>query len=158
MGRPQHRQGLGVGQLCAKGGQRGRVELPKGIAQPVDLALTGPDQRLVGAGEDLDRLGQLRVASDRAVMVAISADQIGQHPRIPTVGLGPGGGMPLPVAAGRQRVDPLDLVASSGQRADQQPSIGLDPNHHLPGLLSMVSDQLVQPSHALDPIRHPSGG
>jgi hypothetical protein len=112
----------------------------------------------VSAGEHFDRLGQLRVAGDGAVMVAVGADQIGQHPRIPTVGLGPGGGMPLPVAASRQRVDPIDLVASSGQRADQQPPIGLDPNHHTDRVLSMVSDQLVQPSHALDPIRHLSGG
>jgi hypothetical protein len=66
--------------------------------------------------------------------------------------------MALPIAAGRQRVDPIDLVASSGQRADQQPPVGLDPDDDSGRLLSMVSDQLMQPGHALDPIRHPSRG
>ncbi|BBZ40617.1 hypothetical protein MCNS_36800 [Mycobacterium conspicuum] len=39
----------------------------------------GPDQVLVPAGEDLDRLGFGAVAGHRAVVVPVGADQIGQQ-------------------------------------------------------------------------------
>jgi hypothetical protein len=35
----------------------------------------------------------------------VGVDQIGQHPRIATIRLGLGDGMPFPIAAGRQRID-----------------------------------------------------
>ena len=78
-----------LGELGAEGGQRPGVELPQRAAQGVDVPLRGPDQALMGAGQHLDRLGQRAVAGDRAVVVAVGADQIGQHLGIPTVRLGP---------------------------------------------------------------------
>jgi hypothetical protein len=42
--KPQHRQGLRLGQLGAERGQRPRVELPQRAAQRVDVPLPGPDQ------------------------------------------------------------------------------------------------------------------
>jgi hypothetical protein len=79
---------------------------------------------LMAPGQHLDRLGQLRVARHRPVMVAVGADQISQHPRIGPVGLGPRDGVPLPIAARRQRVHREDLVAGRDQRPDQQPPVG----------------------------------
>lgn len=85
----QHRKGLGLGELGAERGQRARMELAQGAAQRVDVPLPRPDQVLVGAGQDLDRLGERAVAGDLAVVVAIGADQIGQHLGVASVGLGP---------------------------------------------------------------------
>src|SRR5215213_9835305 len=51
--------------------------------------------------------------------MAVGADQVGQHPGIPTVRLGPRDGVALPIAAGRQRVHRHHLVAGRDQRPDQ---------------------------------------
>jgi len=69
---------------CAPG-----VALPQQAAQLVQLALAGPDQTLVGPGQDLDRLGQLAVAGDRAVVVPVGPDQVGQDLGIGSIGLAP---------------------------------------------------------------------
>jgi hypothetical protein len=63
--------------------------------------------------------------------------------------------MALPIAAGRQRVDRDHLVASGDQRPDQQPPVGLDPDHHLGRVAGMAGDELVQPSHPSHPIGDP---
>lgn len=85
-------------------------------------------------------------------MVAVGADQIGQHPRIPAVRLGPGDGVALSIAAGRQRIDRDHLVAGRHQRPDQQASVGLDPDHHLGRVARIHRDELVQPGHPGHPI------
>jgi hypothetical protein len=58
----------------------------------------------VGPGQDLDRLGQLAVASDWAVVVPVGADQVGQDLGIASIGLGPRGLMAVAVAADGQRL------------------------------------------------------
>ena len=75
----------------------------------------------VGQSQHLDRLGQPRVALRRPVMVAGSADQIGQHSGISSIGFASRDGVALPIPAGRQRVDRHHLVASRNQCPDQQP-------------------------------------
>jgi hypothetical protein len=85
----QHGQGLRASQVGAQRGQRRGIELPQGVAQPVDVALSSPDQPLVRPGEDLDRLSLVAVAGDEAVMMPVAADDLGQHPRIPASDLAP---------------------------------------------------------------------
>jgi hypothetical protein len=88
-GHAEHGQGVAAAQVATDGGQRPGVELPQQAAQLVELALAGPDQALVGPGQDLDRLGQGAVAGDWAVVVAVGPDQVGQDLGISSIGLGP---------------------------------------------------------------------
>jgi hypothetical protein len=112
----------------------------------------------VGPGQDLDRLGQVAVVGHWAVVVPVGAHQIGQHLGVRGIGLGPRQAVPIAVAADRQRVDRIDLVAGRDERAGQQPTVGLDPDHHLPGHLGMLADQLVQPSDPGQVITDPAPG
>jgi hypothetical protein len=155
---PEHGHRVAASQIAAKDGQRRWVEGPQGAADQVGLPLAAPDQLLMAAGQHLDRLDQARVAGHPAVMMAVGAHQIDQHPSIPTVGLGPRGGVPLSVAAGRQRVDRDHLVAGRDQRPYQQAPVGFDPDHHLGRVADVHGDQLVQPSHAHHPISDPLAG
>jgi hypothetical protein len=154
----QHRQGLRLGQLSAQRGQRARVELPKCAAQRVDVPLPRPDQALVGTGQDLDRLRQRAVAGNLAMVVPVGADQVGQHLGVAAVGLGPQAPVAPPVAAHHLRVDRIDLVAGGHQRPDQQPAVGLDPDHRLLRLVGMGGHQRVQLPCPGQPVRDPSGG
>ena len=154
----EHGHRVPAARVAAEGGQRRRVERPQRASHQVGLPLPRPDQLLMPPGQHLDRLDQARVAGHLAVMMPVGADQIGQHPRIPTVGLGPRGGVPLPVAAGRQRIDRIHPVAGPDQRADQQAPVGLDPDHHLGRFLRPRAHQLVQPGHPGHPISDPLAG
>jgi hypothetical protein len=126
--------------------ERRRVELPQRRAQLVRMPGPGPDQVLVGAGGDLDRRQQFAVGRDGAVVVPIGTDQIGQHLGVTAVGLAARCGVAVAVAVHRHRVDRVHLVAGSDQRADQQPAVGLDPDHDLVRLLGMTRDALVEPA------------
>ena len=66
--------------------------------------------------------------------------------------------MPVPVAVHRQRVDREHLIAGGHQGAYEQPTIGLDPDDHLLGLLSVLGEGLMQLRHTLDALRHPPLG
>jgi hypothetical protein len=116
------------------------------------MALPGPDQVLVRPGQDLNGARELGVAGDRAMVVSVGADQIGEQLGVAGVRLGPRGGVAVAVAADRQRVHCIDPVPGRKQRPDQQPAVGLDPDHHLLELLGVLADQFVQPAHALQPV------
>jgi hypothetical protein len=103
------------------------------------VPLPAPDQVLVRPGQHLDRLGERAVAGDRAVVVPVGADQVGQHLGVAPVGLGPGGAVPAAVAADSLWVDRIHLVAGGQQRADQQAPVGLDANRDLRRGLGMGS-------------------
>jgi hypothetical protein len=60
--------------------------------------------------------------------------------------------MPVAVAADRQRVDRIHLVAGGQQRTHQQPPVGLDADNHLTGILGMPGEQVVQLGHPAQPI------
>jgi hypothetical protein len=62
--------------------------LPQRAPQPQQVPMPVPDQGLMGAGEELDRLGQVAVPGDRTVRRAVQADQLGQHVRVTGVALG----------------------------------------------------------------------
>jgi len=67
--------------------REGGVELAQCAAELVDLPLAGPDQILVRPGGDLDRLGEVAVSGDAAVVVAVGAHHVGQHLGVAAVGL-----------------------------------------------------------------------
>jgi hypothetical protein len=151
----EHRQGISGGQVGAEGLQRGRVEGPQGRPEAVELALAAPDGRLMGPGQHPDGLDQVAITADQAMVVAVGADQVGQHLGVTGVRLGPRGAVAFPVAAGGQGVDRHHLVAGRHQGPDQQPPVQLDADHHLGRLAGVVSDQRVQLGDASDPIRYP---
>jgi hypothetical protein len=111
----------------------------------------------VGPGQDLDRLGQLAVAGDRAVVVPVGPDQVGQDLGIPGIGLGPRGGMAVAVAADGQRVDRIHLVAGGDQGTDEQPAVGLGPDHHLGRIIPLAGQQLLHQPQPSQPVGHSPG-
>ena len=157
-GQRQHGQGLGLGQLGAQGGQGARVELPQGAAQRIHVPPSAPDQVLVGAGQHFDRLDLWAVAGDRAVVVAVGADQVGQHLGVAAVGLGPRAAMAAAVAAHHLWIDRIHLVAGGQQRPHQQAPVGLNPDRHLCRVLGMGGHQGVQLAHAGQAVADPPGG
>jgi hypothetical protein len=102
-----------------------------------------PDQALVCAGQQLDRLRVWAVAGDQAVVVPVDAHQVGQQFGIGGIGLGARYVVAVAVPGHRQRVDRIHLIAGGDQRSHPQAAVGFDPNHHLIGILSMRGDQLV---------------
>jgi hypothetical protein len=111
----------------------------------------------VGAGQHLDRLGQLGVAGNRAVVVPIGPDQVGQDLGVPRIGLGARDGVAVAVAADLKRVDRIDLVAGRDQGPDEQAAVGLGPHHDLGRILSMGGQQLVQDRQPSQPSATPPG-
>src|SRR6266581_3136349 len=127
------------------------IELTERIAKLVDLALSSPDQTLMSSGQDLDRPSKVGVSGQHPVFVTVSADEVGQDPSIPWVGLRARGGMAVSIAARCQRIDRIDLVAGGHQRADEQPTVGFDANDHPRRIFSVFGDEGVQLAHSLDP-------
>ena len=113
----------------------------------------GPDQVLVCPGQDLDRLGLCAVARQRAVIVPVGADQIGEQLGVTGIGLRAGDLMAVAVAGHGQRVDREHLVPGRTQGLHPQAAIGFDADHHLAGLLGVGSHQLVEPTDAGKPFR-----
>jgi hypothetical protein len=130
---------------------------PQQAAELVDLPSAGPDQALVGAGQDLDRLGQLAVAGDGAVVVPVGPDQVGQDLGVPGIGLGARDGVAVAVAAGGQRADRIHLIAGRDQRAQEQAAVGLGPDHDLGRVGDQASQQLMQRGQPGQPLSHPPG-
>ena len=157
----QQLKGVGCIQVvkCQQG--RGKV-LPQGGAQPGHVTAAVPDQRLVRARGQLDRLTEVGVLRDRSMMSSVQADDLGQEVRIGSIGLGSRGGVPLAVAGHRQRVDREDLVARRDQGGDPGPSVGLDADlHQCSGFVAIAidpvfrhlrSDQRVQPGDSFEPL------
>jgi hypothetical protein len=109
----------------------------------------------VGSSEDLDRLGQVAVPGDRAVVVGVGAGQLGQHLGVARVGLGARRRVPLPIAACRHRVDRQHRVPGRHQRPDEQAPLGLGGDDHLGRVVDEVGDELVEPGHPFNAFREP---
>jgi hypothetical protein len=60
------------------------------------------------------------------MLIAVGAQQMRQHQRVPRIGLGPRHRVPIPIAVDRFRVDRIDPMPSRAQRRDQQPPVSLD--------------------------------
>jgi hypothetical protein len=70
-------EGVGGGEVL-EGFEGGGEEVPQRVPQPQHVPGPFPDQRLVGAGHDLDRGGGVGVPGDGAQLVAVGADHVGQ--------------------------------------------------------------------------------
>jgi hypothetical protein len=99
----QQCQGVGGIQVI-KRGHRGRKVLQQLRPQPQQHRGTLPDQRLVRAGQHLNRLRRRAVSCRRAQLMRIGAHHIGQHVRVTAVALRPGHAMPAPIPRRLQRV------------------------------------------------------
>jgi len=122
------------------------------------VALALPDEALVGTGDQLDRLGELGVAGDRAVVVTIGPNQIREHLGIAGIGLGARGGAAISIPIHRHRVDREHPVPGGHQGAHEEPAIDLDAHDHLFGLLGVIGDHLVEPHHSLHSLGDPTLG
>jgi hypothetical protein len=71
--------------------ERRGVELTQHAAQLIEDALPCPDQILVSAGGDLDRVGERDVGLDFAVVVSVEAGDRSKGARVALVGLRAGG-------------------------------------------------------------------
>ena len=151
----QNGQGITVVQIVERL-QRRRVILPQRATQSVGVPGVGPDQVLVCPGQDLDRLDVWAVAGQRAVVVAVGADQVGQQLGVAGIGFRSRDLMAVAIAGDRQRVDREHLIPGRAQRRHPQPAIGFDTDHHLAGLLDMGGYQLVEPSDAGQPFGQPT--
>ena len=152
----------------SEGLHRCRKELPQHPTQAQHVPGPVPDQALVAAGHQLDRLTQLGVPGDRAVMRPVQAHDLGQHMRIAGIRFRTGRRVPLPVTGHRHRVDREHLVPGRDQRLHPLPAVGLDPNLHSPGRIvslkrtplvgNELRDQRMQPSDSVQPFGYPSTG
>jgi hypothetical protein len=104
-----------------------------------------PHRVLLGAGQHGDGLGQLGVRRQGPVRGQVGAQDVGQHERIPGVGLLAGHGVAVAVARDRHRVDRVHRSPGGPQAGHQQPAAGLDRhrNRLLAGVAG-VAQQLQQ--------------
>jgi len=141
----------------------GGKELQKQRPQPQHVPGPLPHCGLMRTGQQLHRVGQIAVPGDWAVMVTVETDDLRQDMRVAGVALGPRGGVPLPVARRRERVDRVHLVSGRPQCPYPRPAISLDPDDNLscyllgrqfrPVRRSMLSEQCVQPGDARQALR-----
>jgi hypothetical protein len=118
-----------------------------------------PDRILLGAGQHADGLGELAVGWQRPVRVQVGAQDVGQDQGVALVGLTAGGGVPVPVARHRHRVDWVDLAAGGAQAGDQQAARRLD--RHRDRAFSAVAvggEQFQQPGQAGRVVADPGAG
>jgi len=70
-----------------------------------------------------------------AVMGPIQPDDLSEHVGVAGVALGARGGVPVPVAGRRHRVDRVDVVAGGSQGDHPWAAVGLDTNKNTVGAL-----------------------
>jgi hypothetical protein len=146
-------QGVGGVQVL-EGLQRGGKVLPQLVPQPVHLPGPLPDQRLVGARQDLDALGFRAVPGRRAQLVGISPHHVGQRVRVACVALGPRHPVPVPEPGRLQRVHREHQVAGRHQRRHPRAAVGLDPDDHMRLVRLFAQEPPDQPVELRDPRRH----
>ncbi len=115
----------------------------------------------MGAGQHLDRLGQLAVTSDRSMPVPVGPDQVGQHVRIAGIALRARGHMPFTVPGHRHRIHRVDLIPGRQQRLHPWAAVCLNPDHHPWQLLhpaGILADQLMQAGDPQDSLRESTPG
>src|SRR5680860_654361 len=114
--------------------QCGWEELPQARAQPQHLTGAVPDQRLVHPGQNLHRAGLLAVPGNRAQLVAMGADQVGQDMSVTGITLSSRDTVALAGTSGLQRVDRVHLVPGGDQRGNPRATVGLDADLHPGGV------------------------
>ena len=91
------------------------------------------------------------------MVVPIGPDEVRQQLGVSVVRFCTRYSVPFPVATDRQWVHGVHLIPGTDERADQQASFGFDPHGDFAGVGGMVSvsDQRVDSSDTLDPLRDP---
>jgi hypothetical protein len=87
---------------------------------------------------------EIRVAGHRAVIVAVGADQVGQHLGVAWIRLGPRDGVALAIARRGHGVDGEDLIAGGDQRGHHQAAIDLDADGDLLVVFAVFGHQLME--------------
>ena len=86
------------------------------------------------------------------MVLAIGADQLGQHLGVARIRLRPRHGMAIAVATHRERIQGIHLIPGGHQPLHQQTAVGFDANHHGLGFRGVRPDQLMDACQAFDPI------
>ena len=92
----------------------------------------------MSSSEHLQGFGRRTVASDVAVVVAISAHQVGQQLRVAGVRFRSRYVVTVAVAGGSHGVDGVDLVAGRHQCGHDQPSVLFDADDHIVRLIVLT--------------------
>jgi hypothetical protein len=85
----QDAEHLDAREVLTEGFERCRIELPQRAPKLIGSTLPRPAQGLLRPCQNLHRFDQLGVSADRAMVMPVRADEIGEHLRIPGVRLGP---------------------------------------------------------------------
>ena len=101
----------------------------------------------------LHRAGQLGVGRQRPVDVPVSAQVVGQHDRIATIGFPPGLPVPLTVPSRGPGIDRKQRESRCDQRGHEQPFVRLDrdlnPGRFTVVILGQQLQQLAEPSRVI---------
>jgi hypothetical protein len=123
---PQDAEGIATGEVGAEGLERTGKVIQECRAKSVDLSLSVPDGVLVGPGQYLHRRSEVAVAGHAAVILTISAHEIGQYLRVAGIGLRSRDVMTIAVSRGRHGVNGEDGVTGRHQRGHDQSSVFLN--------------------------------
>ena len=101
----------------------------------------------------LHRAGQLGVGRQRPVNVPVSAQDVGQHDRITTIGFPPSLPVPLTVPSRGPGIDRKQRESRCDQRGHEQPFVRLDrdlnPGPFTVVMLGQQLQQLAEPSRVI---------
>jgi hypothetical protein len=98
-------------------------------------------------GQHTQRGDLLGVGRHRPMTIPIGPQQMRQHAGIAAIGLRTGHRVPIPVAAGRLRIDLKHPVAGSSHRAHHQPAPGLDCHVHRRELIGPSATGVLRQQH-----------
>lgn len=118
------------------------------------MTLSGPEQVLLRAGQHLHRLGELSVAGDLPMVVAIGAHKICEDLGIATVGLRTRHCMTVAVAADSVGVDRVDDVPGSDQTLHQQTTVGFNADNNTACIVGVSAHQLLDIAKPFDAVRY----
>jgi hypothetical protein len=128
--------------------QRGRKELLEQCPDPVGQRRAVLDSVLLGAGQTTQGLDLDAVSGQRAVRVAIGAQNVRQHHCVERVGLAARGSVAVPIPRHRERVDREHGAPCRTQPSDQQSLTGLDRDLERAIGRIVLGEQLQHPSQA----------
>jgi hypothetical protein len=101
----------------------------------------------VGSREHLNGVHEGTVARDRAMVLTVSAHEVGQDLGVTGIGLRPRRVMALSVARRGHGVDPVDLIARGDQCGHDKTTVLFDADDHLVRVIvvdQVLRDQRVQ--------------
>ena len=141
-------------ECCDRSGEE-RLEQRADAVRDGELV---PDRVLLGAAEHLQRSDLFAVLGQRAVRVAVRAQDVGQHHRVEGVRLTARGPVAVAVSRHGEWVDSEHRPPCCAQASHQQPAIGLDRYLQLQAWWVVFSEELEQPGQACGVVADSFGG